>query len=211
MLFSEVNGPTFTNFLTHRYQGLVRFTSKSSDSILIGEPVDQQVDVGAETRAGKDVEIKVFSGTSILNPGSATGKTEKIDRVLSPLAESEVGTIRCIGLNVNATASEDKIENLMAKQYAQHAKEAKMALPSIPTLFMKPSSSLANPYPQTTIIPTSTLEDDCCDYESELVIIIGKRCKDVSEDEALDYVLGYTASNDVSSRNAQFAQESVEL
>jgi 2-keto-4-pentenoate hydratase/2-oxohepta-3-ene-1,7-dioic acid hydratase in catechol pathway len=81
-----------------------------------------------------------------------------------------------------------------------------MALPTIPTLFMKPSTSLASPYPSPTIIPKSTLAQDCCDYESELVIIIGKRCKDVSESEALDYVLGYTASNDVSSRNAQFAQ-----
>lgn len=38
------------------------------------------------------------------------------------------------------------------------------------------------------------------------MIVIGKACKDVSEDEALDYVLGYTAANDVSSRTAQFAQ-----
>jgi 2-keto-4-pentenoate hydratase/2-oxohepta-3-ene-1,7-dioic acid hydratase in catechol pathway len=81
-----------------------------------------------------------------------------------------------------------------------------MAIPDIPTVFMKPSSSLADPYPAPTIIPKFTLKDDCCDYESELVIVIGKKCKDVSEEEALDYVLGYTAANDVSSRAAQFAQ-----
>ncbi|EPE25304.1 FAH [Glarea lozoyensis ATCC 20868] len=171
------------------FSRLVRFIPKSSDEPLIAEPVDANLDVGAATRAGKDVEVKVFSGSSILSPGSPTGKTETIGKILSPLAESEVGTIRCIGLN-----------------YVQHAKEAKMALPTIPTLFMKPSTSLASPYPSSTIIPRSTLAEDCCDYESELVIIIGKRCKDVSESEALDYVLGYTASNDVSSRNAQFAQ-----
>jgi 2-keto-4-pentenoate hydratase/2-oxohepta-3-ene-1,7-dioic acid hydratase in catechol pathway len=81
-----------------------------------------------------------------------------------------------------------------------------MALPDIPTLFMKPSNALADPYPAPTIIPKHTLEEDCCDYESELVIVIGKKAKDVSESEALDYVLGYTAANDVSSRSAQFAQ-----
>jgi hypothetical protein len=79
----------------------VRFIPKSSDEPLIGEPVDANLDVGAATRAGKDVEVKVFSGSSILSPGSPTGKTETIGRILSPLAESEVGTIRCIGLNVS--------------------------------------------------------------------------------------------------------------
>lgn len=49
-------------------------------------------------------------------------------------------------------------------------------------------------------------KDDCADYESELCVVIGKRCKNVSEAEALDYVLGHTASNDVSSRTSQFAQ-----
>ena len=95
---------------------------------------------------------------------------------------------------------------LRFKKYVQHAAEAKMAIPSIPTVFMKPSTSLADPYPAPTIIPKGTLKDDCCDYESELVIVLGKKCKDVNEAEALDYVLGYTASNDVSSRASQFAQ-----
>jgi 2-keto-4-pentenoate hydratase/2-oxohepta-3-ene-1,7-dioic acid hydratase in catechol pathway len=81
-----------------------------------------------------------------------------------------------------------------------------MALPELPTVFMKPSTALADPYPAPTIIPKFTLKDDCCDYESELAIVVGKKCKDVSESEALEYVLGYTAANDVSSRAAQFAQ-----
>lgn len=71
---------------------------------------------------------------------------------------------------------------------------------------MKPSTSLADPYPAPTIIPKHTLKDESCDFESELVIVIGKKCKNVSEADALDYVLGYTASNDVSSRASQFAQ-----
>jgi hypothetical protein len=81
--------------------GLARFIPKSSDDILIGEPVDESIDVGAATLAGKDVEVEIYSGSSVLNPGSPTGKTETIGRLLSPLAESEVGTIRCIGLNVS--------------------------------------------------------------------------------------------------------------
>jgi len=70
----------------------------------------------------------------------------------------------------------------------------------------KPDTSLADPWPAPTIIPKHTIATDSADYESELAIIIGKEAKNVSEADALDYVLGYTASNDISSRAAQFAQ-----
>lgn len=71
---------------------------------------------------------------------------------------------------------------------------------------MKPQTCVADPWPAPTVLPKQTLETDSGDYESELAVVIGKTCKNVSEAEALDYVLGYTASNDISSRAAQFAQ-----
>ena len=49
---------------------------------------------------GEAVDVKVFSGSSVLSPGDASGKTERVKQLLSPLAAEEVGTIRCIGLNV---------------------------------------------------------------------------------------------------------------
>jgi 2-keto-4-pentenoate hydratase/2-oxohepta-3-ene-1,7-dioic acid hydratase in catechol pathway len=81
-----------------------------------------------------------------------------------------------------------------------------MALPSLPTLFMKPSTALGDPWPAPTVLPKLTQQDDCGDYESELAVVIGKPAKNVSEAEAMDYVLGYTACNDISSRSSQFAQ-----
>ena len=81
--------------------GLVRFAPKGdAKAVLIGQPVDSDVDVGAAIRKGEEVKVKVFSGSSVLDPGSATDRVETIDRVLSPLSMEEVGTIRCIGLNV---------------------------------------------------------------------------------------------------------------
>jgi 2-keto-4-pentenoate hydratase/2-oxohepta-3-ene-1,7-dioic acid hydratase in catechol pathway len=77
------------------------------------------VDVGVATRKGEDVKVRVYSGTSVLTAGSATDRIETIGRLLSPLSQQEVGTIRCIGLN-----------------YVNHAKEANMALPNEPVLFM---------------------------------------------------------------------------
>lgn len=71
----------------------------------------------------------------------------------------------------------------------------------------KPATSLAGPSPAATnIIPKFTLLDDCCDYESELAIVIGKEAKNITEDQANDYILGYTAANDISSRVSQLNQ-----
>lgn len=81
-----------------------------------------------------------------------------------------------------------------------------MAIPEIPVLFMKPSTALADPFPAPTILPKAFIKDNSADYESELALVIGKDCKNVSEADALDYLLGFTASNDISSRIQQFAQ-----
>jgi len=156
---------------------------------LVGEPADSQQDVGLATRKGEKVEINVLSGSSALSPGLPTGNVEEVGRLLSPLSRDEVGTIRCIGLN-----------------YRQHAAEVKMAIPTEPTVFLKPALALADPYPAPTIVPKFAVKDNCSDYESELTIVIGKDCKNVTEAEAPKYVLGYTAANDVSSRKSQLSQ-----
>ncbi|WRT64442.1 uncharacterized protein IL334_001374 [Kwoniella shivajii] len=171
------------------FSRLVRFIPKSSSTPLIGEPVDSQLDVGLAAYEGKPIEINVYSGTSVLTPGEKTGQTESVEKLLSPLAQNEVGTIRCIGLN-----------------YVKHAQEVKLAMPDIPTLFMKPSTALADPYPAPTIIPKAFVSDNAADFESEVAIVIGKEAKDVTEEEALDYLYGFTAANDISSRENQFRQ-----
>jgi hypothetical protein len=84
------------------YSRLIRFFPKASKSPgpLVGEPTDPGQDVGLASYESKSIEVEVFSGGSILNPGNRTGEKVFVDRLLSPLAENEVGTIRCIGLNV---------------------------------------------------------------------------------------------------------------
>lgn len=84
----------------------MRFVPRSNPSkILIGEPVDPQVDVGLAVYQGKDVSVRPFTGTSVLNPGQRTNATETIERILSPLSQPEIGSIRCIGLNVSLANS----------------------------------------------------------------------------------------------------------
>lgn len=80
--------------------------------------------------------------------------------------------------------------------------EANMALPKAPIMFTKPRTALADPYPAVTPIPKCA-QDGTSDYEAELCVVIGKSGRDIPEEKALDYVLGYTCSNDVSARTMQ--------
>ncbi|OAA66931.1 Fumarylacetoacetase protein [Niveomyces insectorum RCEF 264] len=172
------------------FSRLVRFVPKSNPAkILIGEPVDASIDVGVAVYQRRDVTVNVFTGSSILSPGQKHGRTEVIETLLAPLGPNEVGTIRCIGLN-----------------YYSHAAEMGLDIPKVPTLFLKPASALSNPCPAPTVLPKITQQDNTGDYEAEMAVIIGRNCKNATVEEALDYVLGYTAANDVSSRTSQMNQ-----
>jgi 2-keto-4-pentenoate hydratase/2-oxohepta-3-ene-1,7-dioic acid hydratase in catechol pathway len=83
--------------------------------------------------------------------------------------------------------------------YPEHAAEAELDIPPVPTFFAKFRNSLVGPT-SPVILPPG---DHFIDYEGELAVVIGKRCKHVSEQEALAYVAGYTVCNDVSARMLQ--------
>ncbi len=81
----------------------------------------------------------------------------------------------------------------------------KLPLPKYPSVFLKPADALTGPF---DVVPTHPDTREMLDYEGELVIVIGKEGKNVEESEALDYVLGFTAGNDVSARNYQLPEVS---
>ncbi len=78
-------------------------------------------------------------------------------------------------------------------------------VPPYPVVFTKPADALAGPLDSVSIHPDA---QGMLDYEGELTVVIGKDAKNVSEAEALQYVLGYTAGNDVSARNYQLPDTS---
>jgi 2-keto-4-pentenoate hydratase/2-oxohepta-3-ene-1,7-dioic acid hydratase in catechol pathway len=81
-------------------------------------------------------------------------------------------------------------------------KEGGRPVPPLPSLFFKASRSIAG-HGDVVEIP-KICQDDQADYEGELVVIIVRDAKNVSKEEALDYVLGYTAGDDISSRSFLF-------
>ena len=86
--------------------------------------------------------------------------------------------------------------------YIDHCKEAGLPVPPEPVLFTKWSTSVCGPYDDVFLPAVAARE---VDYEVELGVVIGKRATNVSEKDALDYVMGYTVVNDVSARDQQFA------
>lgn len=78
--------------------------------------------------------------------------------------------------------------------------ETGRSLPACPTVFTKPSPAVAD---HNVPIPIPKIAQSQCDYEGELVIVIGRDGKDIPESEALDYITGYTVGNDISSRDWQ--------
>ncbi len=84
--------------------------------------------------------------------------------------------------------------------YKSHATEAGMEIPAYPLVFAKPIASLRGDR-ATVRIPRASHR---IDYEGELAVVIGRTTHEVSEDEALAHVAGYTIANDVSARDWQF-------
>ncbi|CAL5874396.1 uncharacterized protein PFLUO_LOCUS8692 [Penicillium psychrofluorescens] len=162
---------------------LVRFIAVEDSQVHLGQLVDPKRDVGRDSVNGVEIAVYVIEGTMF--DGRVTKEVMHVKQLLSPVSREECNYIRCLGLN-----------------YMDHANEANMALPKAPILFTKPRTALAGPYPAAINIPKCA-QDGTSDYEAELCLVIGKSGRDIPEEEALDYVLGYTASNDVSARTMQ--------
>lgn len=146
---------------------------------------------GAE-RDGSVVDLGVESVKALLAGGDAALATaaERAKSASVVSGKVEIGPpipdpekIICFGLN-----------------YRKHAEETGNAIPKAPTFFPKYRNSLVGP-DEPIVLPTKNPAN--VDYEVELAVIIGKRCKNVSQAEALNYVGGYSILNDVSARDLQ--------
>ena len=107
-----------------------------------------------------------------------------------------------IHLNVNLSSPVSRPSKIicLGKNYAEHAKEGGFDSPKHPLLFSKAPSALSGPF-DPIILPRSGHQ---IDWEVELAVVIGKTCKRVSRDNAMDYIAGFSVMNDVSARDIQF-------
>jgi len=130
-------------------------------------------------------QARVIQGNVLAKDHKVTEQVANVANLLAPLDRSQVGTVRCLGLN-----------------YEKHALETGSPIPKYPVLFYKPSTALTGPNLPIPV-PAMAQETEGVDYECELVVVIGKEARNVSREKALDYVLGFSVGNDISHREWQ--------
>ncbi|MBZ0296166.1 MAG: fumarylacetoacetate hydrolase family protein [Anaerolineae bacterium] len=170
---------------------MILLTFKKQGTYVLGIKTDAGViDVGASSQsAPATVDALLAQGQAGLNALESLAANVPADSLLDE-ASLEIGPcvpnpgkILCVGLN-----------------YRRHAAESGMDVPKTPVLFSKFNNALAAPGEEVPLSDAGVQYD----YEAELVVVIGKQAKNVSEEEALDYVFGYCNGDDVSARDLQF-------
>jgi 2-keto-4-pentenoate hydratase/2-oxohepta-3-ene-1,7-dioic acid hydratase in catechol pathway len=166
-------------------------TFESSGVRRVGAHVENDiVDFGAAMPSlPKDMRSFLEAGKSAIQVArdivaSGTSRVPlKSTRILAPISNPE--KVICIGLN-----------------YVDHAKECGAALPTEPVMFSKFSSSIINPGDKI-VVPRISHQ---VDFEAELVAVIGTAGRNISEENAMKHVVGYTVGHDVSARDWQLGR-----
>ncbi|WP_420321986.1 fumarylacetoacetate hydrolase family protein [Flagellimonas sp.] len=167
---------------------LIRFGTPENEKPGVELENGTRIDVSA---FGQDYNENFFANNGIellqdwLSKNISSCPVIKADeRLGAPLCRPS--KIVCVGLN-----------------YARHAAESGMAIPSEPVLFFKATSAIVGPN-DDLVIPKGSKKTD---WEVELGVVIGKKASYVSEDEAMDHVAGYVLHNDYSEREFQLERE----
>ncbi|KAI9488570.1 fumarylacetoacetate hydrolase family protein [Zychaea mexicana] len=168
-------GSTISTQWTH----LIRFEDEHGN-VRYGQPILSGSQLTVADVSGGQLKAYLIEG-DVFGTHRVTSTVLSVKKVLAPILPP---FYRGIGLN-----------------YRRHAEITKAKTPQNPIVFIKPPRTTAGPL-DPIIIPT-ICQDGQTDYEAELAVVIGKPCKDVSKEEALNYVAGYTACNDVSARKWQ--------
>ncbi len=131
-----------------------------------------------------DDKVRIISRNFLEGVFEYTKETYSVDeiKILSPVKPSKI-----IGVGLN---------------YVEHIKELNMEKPKNPMLFLKPSTTVIA-HAETIVYPKHM--SNRVDYEGELGVVIGKKAKKVSEEEAKKVIYGYTIINDVTARDLQFS------
>jgi len=159
-------------------------SGQSAVGIVVGEEIVDLHAIAPELPTSLKSLIASGIPADLAARASAAPASARLPLAQTPLTVPipDPGKLLCIGLN-----------------YHDHAEETGQAVPSYPPLFLRALSSVADPG-APMIVPKVS---DQLDFEAELTVVIGKRCRHVSVEEALDYVFGYTCFNEGSVRDFQ--------
>jgi 2-keto-4-pentenoate hydratase/2-oxohepta-3-ene-1,7-dioic acid hydratase in catechol pathway len=173
--------------LTFRDGDELKLGVRTEHGVVDVAAAQKALDAG-ERRAPETIEGVIAGGpealmalTDLVERAEVASLRDEATLTLGPVAPNP-GKILCVGLN-----------------YRKHAEESGALIPTSPVLFSKFANTIAAAGED---IPLTEAADQY-DYEVELGVVIGKTARNVSEEEALDTVFGYTTANDVSARDLQ--------
>jgi 2-keto-4-pentenoate hydratase/2-oxohepta-3-ene-1,7-dioic acid hydratase in catechol pathway len=157
--------------------------------------------VGTGSAAGKYVDLHAADASLPTCPKALLALPDGLTRAAAALDKAQAagnfiegrllapipmpGKVICIGLN-----------------YRDHAEESGLPIPTEPVCFSKFSSAVIGP--EAAIVVPKVAHK--VDYEAELVVVIGKRGKNIPREEAMSYIAGYTNGNDISARDWQIGR-----
>ena len=173
--------------VTYEAQGTWRSGILRGEAVVDAESAAKQARSGGAERVW--VSNRAIIQASEAERAAALEAAAELESAAIPLADVRLGPpipdpekILCMGLN-----------------YRDHAAESNLPLPEVPLFFAKFRNSLVGPADQIALPGAS----DQIDYEAELAVVMGRRCRDVAVTDALGYVAGAMALNDVSARDLQ--------
>ncbi|KAF4636505.1 hypothetical protein G7Y89_g1575 [Cudoniella acicularis] len=176
MLLKRVRGHQY--YARRRWSYEIRTLKHCEDQFKYGEPIiSSSTEDIVELARTSQLKVKVCEGNEPFT-AKPTERVETVKTLLRPLDPKDVPIIRCIGLNYKTHSI---TVNQTNKKHAYNI--------------------FRTGHDEDIRIPRIAQEQ--CDYEGELAIVIGRDAKNVSEADALDFVAGYTAGNDVSARDWQ--------
>ncbi|WP_062105871.1 fumarylacetoacetate hydrolase family protein [Bacillus niameyensis] len=160
-----------------------------------------QTEKGIVDVAATAEKLSVDADTDIMNviAGGAEATSKLHDLVQKAVADEKVTYVDYESLEWGPCVTKPHKIICVGLNYRKHADETNAPYPEFPILFNKFDNTLTG-HKKEIAVPKTT---EKLDYEVELGIVIGKKAKYVSEEDALDYVFGYCAANDLSARDLQ--------
>jgi 2-keto-4-pentenoate hydratase/2-oxohepta-3-ene-1,7-dioic acid hydratase in catechol pathway len=147
------------------------------------------VKVCSYRRDDGSIRVGIIEGDRVRDAGSIPW---------APAAGEDVGALDSVALAAPVPAPAKVV--CVGRNYAEHAAETGAAVPTEPQLFSKWANAVVGSGADVVLPPIT----HALDYEAELVAVIGRTARRVTEARALEYVFGYTCGNDISARDLQF-------
>lgn len=163
--------------------------AEAASALAIGDAPAQVLDLISQQQQGLDLAAKVLLAAKKHVDANYWHKLSAV-KLLAPIPTMRKNVF-CVGRNYKLHIEE-----------AARARGAEPTFPKVPEFFTKPPTSVIGHSADVEIAQATTAQ---LDYEVELAIVVGKRCRDVKVEDALSVVFGYTILNDVSARDLQRA------